>query len=153
MPYPVLPPEPPAMINSLPPEEHPSSVAVAATAIEPVSNESISQAVVVRTLTTPTPPETFAPENSFSDQPAEPTPPAISEETPVASSPQVLSPSGIESQAIESNTESAVVLGSPLAVDASGPDVLQTSAEPEAKSPPSSSHRQSDVHIDATAQV
>ncbi|HEY9857883.1 MAG TPA: DUF3769 domain-containing protein [Candidatus Obscuribacterales bacterium] len=157
MPYPVLPPEPPAIINSLPPEEHHSSVAVATTTIEPVSNQDISPSVVVGTLTTPTPPEAFAPENSFSDQPAEPALPVASEETQLAGSPQEWSPSEIEDQAIEGNVESAAALGSPLVVDVSETKILQTSVEAEPDSDfeqtteQISSHRQPNVHINATA--
>ena len=77
MPYPVLPPEPPPVINYLPPEDHSSSASFSETAASDVALESAVSAsseaassFVVETLTTPTPPESFALESSASVEPA-----------------------------------------------------------------------------------
>src|SRR6478672_4913118 len=155
MPYPVLPPEPPAIINSLPPEEHSSSVTVAATAIEPAANAAsdVSQAgqsTVVGTLAAPTPPETFAPENSAFEEPTPPTAPELAE--------AATSQAELSSTPIESNAESATALGAPIVVEAS--EVVEASAAvpttpastvPSDQASDSSKHRHSDVHINAAA--
>ncbi|HEY9750298.1 MAG TPA: DUF3769 domain-containing protein [Allocoleopsis sp.] len=157
MPYPVLPPEPPAIINSLPPEEH-HSATVTATAIAPVPNAAVSdaapdisqsaQSFVVETLAAPTPPETFAPENSATEAPAEPEPPAVPESVPTVARSEELS-----STSLEPNAESAAVLGSPLVVEASETEESYTAAETEIQSNQvshSSEHHHSDVHVVAT---
>lgn len=77
MPYPVLPPEPPPVINYLPPEDHSSSVSFSETTAPDVAlasavsaSSEAASSFVVETLTTPTPPESFALESSASVEPA-----------------------------------------------------------------------------------
>ncbi|MBD2098145.1 DUF3769 domain-containing protein [Trichocoleus sp. FACHB-591] len=151
MPYPVLPPEPPAIINSLPPEEHKSSVTVAATVLEPAfhASENVSEAaqsVVVGTLSAPTPPETFAPENSAADEPSDELAlPAVLAAEPEIAAPQALPP------AAESHAESAAALGSPQVVEIGDTSVAASETNSFAEPVQSANHRHSDVHINATA--